>query len=163
MAGAVNHAIGVKDITELFNHQRKSYRTVSRLLHTGEKMTTKYIAEQIEMSEGTVLDCVNHFREVGLIHIAGWEFSQLTSTILVPVYQLGNAPDVPKPKPKRADSAYRSKLHREKMKEREAQEDTYRWQGLVQALIPKRTEEEMRKVNWAYWCYINPDAVKYGL
>jgi hypothetical protein len=155
MTRSANECLGITDITELFYHVRRSYRTIARLFHSGARMTTKQMCRAISMSEGTVLETVNHMRQARLIHVAGWTKSELHATLLVPIYQLGNSPDVPKPAPKDTTAASRSKEHRQRIKDQEQEQSRYAWHGLAQALVPSRNEQEQHQVNRLYLNWIS--------
>jgi hypothetical protein len=101
------------------------------------------------------------FKASGLIYISKWLLPDGQRTTPTPVYRAGNKLDAPKPEPKTKDIAERSKKYREAKKQ--VEECPYAWQGIHEALVPKRTEEEIREVNWGYLCYISPDAVKYAM
>lgn len=141
-----NEAMKVKDITHLFHHHRRSYRTLSKLLASGRRFSCKELCDASGMSKGIVNITLRHFKEAGFIHIDGWERAEHANTaIQAPLYRVGAKPDAPRPTPPEGSCAFRSLKHREKVRQEALAADGMTEQdakqfflSMMHALVPKK-------------------------
>jgi len=152
-------------LEDLFKHGSAAYRQVARVFFNGHAVTTKELHSITNMSMGSIWAAVKAFRESKLIYVTKWLPPEVGSTNALPVYRAGNKPDAVKPKPKNPMAAINSRRFRDNQRAKlfGPEVDSTAGIELAKALVPQRTVEEQRKVNWGYLCHINPDAVKYVL
>ena len=77
----------------------------------GGKMGAKELAMKIGMSYQNVRQTMRLMHEAGEVFVAGWEKMDICH--YVPVYALGNSPDISKPSPQNKPSAERARQYRE--------------------------------------------------
>jgi hypothetical protein len=138
---------------ELFTHQSRAYRQLSRIFHSGARATSKDLGMLMNMSMGSILMALKVFREHNLIYVCGWE--QGGGTNLLAVYRAGNFKDVAKPPPLPVTQRRAESKKLKEMAEQTKQEDAGIYQELASALVPRRTEEEQHDVNWMYLNWIS--------
>lgn len=145
-------------LESLFTHGSASYRQVARMFFDGYIGTAGELAEAINVSKGSAWATTKAFKESNLIYIVQWTRPEGTrTTTYSPVYQAGNQPHAPKPKPKDPTQVERNRKHREAMKAKQLEEErrAYKWQGIAEALVPQRTEQERNEVNRMYLNWIS--------
>ena len=138
-------------LEDVFKHTSGVYRHVARLFFDGFSGTTKDLVEQTNVSITSVWTAVKAFREAGLIYVSAWVKADNISPTLIAIYKAGNQPDAARPIPKDPTQSERNKKHRRAVRDRLLHEgDKYNWQGIAEALVPRRTPEEVAEINKLY-------------
>jgi hypothetical protein len=158
----VSKTYQVRTFGDLLWHTRRSYRQVAKVLYDGAEMTAREMAEKTGISLASVQSSLADFKNMKMAHVCRWEKPEHQPTTTLAVYKIGDGEDAPRPKPRYLDDGQTKKARAQaKLDAQEVQTQT--WKDLTKLLIPKRTPQEMREVNWRYLCYLSPDAVKYAL
>jgi hypothetical protein len=115
---------------------------------------------KIDVSSTSIQSALADFKRLGLIHICGWHKVPGEPVAPQAIYKRGKAEDAPRPKAEDMEG-YVSRKERAKALREAQKEKSEVWRDLANRLVPTRTAQEMQQVNWAYLCYLSPDAVKY--
>jgi DNA-binding transcriptional MocR family regulator len=143
-------------LEDLFTHDSMAYRQIARIFFNGHAKNTRELAQEINMSLGSVLMAVKVFKAKGLIHINGWTKEGKHPTTVLPIYRAGKREDAPRPPPKSATQSEGNKKHRQSLRNRLLDEaNKYEWKGIAEALVPQRTVEEVAEVNRLYLNWIS--------
>lgn len=143
-------------LEDLFTHKSNIYRQAARLFFGGHALTTNQLAEVTGMSLSSVWVAVKAFKDAGLIYISKWVKPEDKPTSVLPVYRAGNKVDAARPKPKSPTQNERNKKHRQLVKDKlEHEQDKYNWKGIAEALVPKRTPEQVAEVNRLYLNWVS--------
>jgi hypothetical protein len=141
-------------LEELFKHKSSAYRQAARVFFNGHEVSARDLNGMTGMSMGSIWATVKAFRDRGLIYVTKWIKPGAGVTNPVPLYRAGNKPDAPKPKPKDPNQVARNRKHVEAKKAAQEQQ-LYQWQGLAEALVPKRSKEEIQEINRLYLNWIS--------
>jgi DNA-binding FadR family transcriptional regulator len=143
-------------LEDLFTHDSMAYRQIARIFFNGHAKNTRELAQEINMSLGSVLMAVKVFKAKGLIHINGWTKEGKHPTTVLPIYRAGKREDAPRPPPKSATQSERNKKPRQSLRNRLLHEgDKYEWKGIAEALVPHRTPEQVAEINRLYLQWIS--------
>lgn len=141
---------------DLLNHtQSRAYRQLSRIFYSGAAVSTKDLVGMTNVSISSIWVAVKAMKDAGLIYIVRWEKPQNGGTTTLAVYKMGNMKDAPKPAP--LPHTQKRQAYKEQTPLEKAPPDVTVWHELANALVPKRTPEEIWEVNWRYLCWLNPE------
>lgn len=142
----------IKTLEDLYSHPTKSYRAVYAAIEELQPVGSTGVRERTGYSVNIVNDRIKFLKNHGLIHIAKWDTVRCTRFAL---YAVGRKDDAPRPV-----TQYQEYIKTRNDYVPPSMSDHVK--DLQEALVPKRSPEEIHKVNWAYLKYISGESYGYA-
>lgn len=141
----------VNSYNDLLWHTRRTYRSIAKVLKDGAELTSRQISEQSGVAYSSIHSVMADFKKLGMAHVCGWARINGDMGGTTAIYKRGAGEDAPRP----ANLTREERRKQERERRAKKRQVVKPWEGIAEALVPMRSEQEAYEVNRLYLNWIS--------